>query len=358
MTGNGEYDGEYDGNTRNGDAVRDIFPRRVRLLRLPGAVILRGARGAYPGRAHAPRIARCDTAEDIAAMMSFAGVTRETAVAQMYVDDPATDSRGRKSTLHFYVAVTDARREAAPSPEVTFDAYASEGFLLRTCHAPYTPVSMSTHGCRRVHGGSSPAGVAPEDAAASHFADRSVDGDVLRGAARDVRDRAAAERWAASIAWEGAERSADQGADCGRARWDAIRRAARLEMARVLRAAAARKSGPVGEMDLVAHWRRVRLPKVLEFVFVVDRRGVPWLVDLDPRPSFPGDGDDGDGDDGDGDDGDGDDGDGAGDVLRRVFVESLALAADVDLRRDDERDADPAATPLALDGDTNAVVSF
>ena len=80
-----------------------------------------------------------------------------------------------------------------------------------------------------------------------------------------------------------------------------------------------------------------------------------------PRPAtelLPGDGDDGDGDDGDGDDGDGDDGDGAGDVLRRVFVESLALAADVDLRRDDERDADPAATPLALDGDTNAVVSF
>ena len=144
------------------------------------------------------------------------------------------------------------------------------------------------------------------------LADRSVDGDVLRGAARDVRDRAAAERWAASIAWEGAERSADQGADCGRARWDAIRRAARLEMARVLRAAAARKSGPVGEMDLVAHWRRVRLPKVLEFVFVVDRRGVPWLVDLDPRPSFPGDGDDGDGDDGDGNAGDGDDGDGDG----------------------------------------------
>ena len=51
-------------------------------------------------------------------------------------------------------------------------------------------------------------------------------------------------------------------------------RAARPEMARCPRGGG-EKSGPVGEMDLVAHWRRVRLPKVLEFVFVVDRRGVP-----------------------------------------------------------------------------------
>ena len=95
--------------------------------------------------------------------MSFAGVTRETAVAQMYVDDPATDPRGRKSTLHFYVAAVDGETRGGADPRRDVRRVRVRVPPSNVSRAVYTS-AMSTHGCRRVHGGSSPAGVAPEDA--------------------------------------------------------------------------------------------------------------------------------------------------------------------------------------------------
>ena len=44
-------------------------------------------------------------------------------------------------------------------------------------------------------------------------------------------------------------------------------------------------SAPVGEFSATSH-SRLRVPKVLELVFIVDERSVPWFVELNAHPSM------------------------------------------------------------------------
>jgi len=71
------------------------------------------------------------------------------------------------------------------------------------------------------------------------------------------------------------------GADWSGAVWPGVRRAAEAVLSAAGRTIL---NVPIGEFSASVH-SRLKVPKVLELVFVVDRKSRPWLVDLSAQPS-------------------------------------------------------------------------
>ena len=222
-------------------------------------------------------------------MMSFAGVTRETAVAQMYVDDPATDSRAKIDAPFLRRRDgREARGGAVPRGDVR--RVRVRGVPpSNVSRAVYTSIHVyawvSTRAWRIVARGR---GAGGRRGVALRRQERRRRRPPRRGAGRAGSSRRGA--------LGGVDRLGGCRAKCrpGYRLWPravgrhptrgAPRDGARAPRGGGEEVGARRRDGSRRALETRP------TAKVLEFVFVVDRRGVPWLVDLDPRPSFPGTG--------------------------------------------------------------------
>ena len=256
------------GETGGGDGQDESESGDDRREEATGLWIMKGKNRVYDGTA-LERVIHVESWAELAAavenserhdkMESGRGIMAQRCVAHPLLVDNGT----KKATLHFYVSVADLSAAAADgalgaegdataatgSVAATMNAGLSTGFTLKTSPNAYSVESHDNE---------------------AHITNRGAGGDIARCDRREVIGLDEVEAWAAEV-----------GADWSESVWPGVRRTAEAVL---LAAGRHILSTPLGQFDVRAH-SRLRITKVLELEFVVDKDSRPWLIGLNAQPS-------------------------------------------------------------------------
>jgi hypothetical protein len=237
--------------------------------------ILKAFRHAFEGDKRAPRVFKATSSAELSVALVTASARPETATVQRFVSGPKTRG-GREVTVRFFAKITGVEDdESTTKTDNTggkkFACSVSDGFVIRSARG-FDATSENEFG---------------------ESAKSSRDDDFIV----DCSGPADADAWATATGvgfgvtcdekvTPGSETARKTAASVDSVDWHAVRTEAHRKACKYFTLAEKIYQTPVGEFCAYTAWRRSRLPKLVELVFVLDEFKQPWLVDVEPFPSI------------------------------------------------------------------------